>query len=670
MLNTTLRLGIATLAIATLPHALQAQAVVNEIAAPTVSGNTLDMDNVPAGLTTLAALNAAATPGPTSIAGLTFTPSGAAAGIYSTNTQNGNGLGADPAGSGSPYVVDLTLTAFESFNGTINLSGPSTEIGFGIGDWVGPMIIDFSLAGTVVASFTSSTYTTPDIKYYQMTGGTFDQVDVRASTAAGNWVYVDWFIQNVNGLFPSFSATPTTGNSPLTVQFTDTSFTSDPGGITGWAWDFDGDMMVDSTMQNPSFTYTGQCMSFDVSLTVTDATGSATNTQMGFIETDPLSAAFTTMGATTGPSPLTVQFQDASSGAVAWAWDLDGDGTTDSTMQNPLFTYTDCGTYTVSLTITNVCGGMDTVTQAGAVQVVDFTLTTMFGANNGGSVGGAVYFDVTVVNEIEIFALHTNFDVAVGTAVGLDVYVNPMLATSQGFETDPSWASVTPVSGTGTSAGLDQPSVIGLSSSLRLPAGTHAIALVAQGDGHRYTNGTGANQMYMDANMSISLGSATNVPFTGGAFTPRVWNGAFLYCLGCDGSISANGQGCPDNSGNPVAMNVTGCPDLGDSVTLTTVAQSPSAVPFLLIGGVSDTVWNPLGVLLPLDLGLLGAPGCNLYVSVDILVDTGGAPSVTLPVPNDPVLVGGTLHWQGAAIEVGINALNAVTANYVSLTIG
>ena len=38
--------------------------------------------------------------------------------------------------------------------------------------------------------------------------------------------------------------------SPLLVQFTDTTFTSDPGGVTSWAWDLDGDNVVDSTQQN------------------------------------------------------------------------------------------------------------------------------------------------------------------------------------------------------------------------------------------------------------------------------------------------------------------------------------------------------------------------------------------------------------------------------------
>ncbi|MGA0058739.1 MAG: SUMF1/EgtB/PvdO family nonheme iron enzyme [Planctomycetota bacterium] len=49
-----------------------------------------------------------------------------------------------------------------------------------------------------------------------------------------------------------FTATPSQGGAPLHVQFTDTS-TNVP---TSWAWDFEDDGTVDSTLQNPSFTYT------------------------------------------------------------------------------------------------------------------------------------------------------------------------------------------------------------------------------------------------------------------------------------------------------------------------------------------------------------------------------------------------------------------------------
>jgi hypothetical protein len=65
---------------------------------------------------------------------------------------------------------------------------------------------------------------------------------------------------------------------------------------------------------------------------------------------------------TSGSVPLIVSFTDQSTGTVdSWNWDF-GDGLT-STMQNPSHTYTDPGTYTVSLTVSGP-GGSDTETKA------------------------------------------------------------------------------------------------------------------------------------------------------------------------------------------------------------------------------------------------------------------------------------------------------------------
>src|SRR5918992_5956658 len=53
---------------------------------------------------------------------------------------------------------------------------------------------------------------------------------------------------------------------------------------------------------------------------------------------------------TSGPASLEVIFTNSSTNATAYSWDFNGDGTTDTTAQNPAHTYTTAGTYTVSLT--------------------------------------------------------------------------------------------------------------------------------------------------------------------------------------------------------------------------------------------------------------------------------------------------------------------------------
>jgi PKD repeat protein len=74
-----------------------------------------------------------------------------------------------------------------------------------------------------------------------------------------------------------FSASPTSGNSPLEVTFTDLSSNLP----TSWNWDFgDG---VTSTEQNPVHTYTAPGI-YDVSLSVTNAFGSDQITKAGYID--------------------------------------------------------------------------------------------------------------------------------------------------------------------------------------------------------------------------------------------------------------------------------------------------------------------------------------------------------------------------------------------------
>ena len=73
------------------------------------------------------------------------------------------------------------------------------------------------------------------------------------------------------------------------------------------------------------------------------------------VVTDAPVANFTA-NITSGTVPLTVQFTDISTNVTSWAWDFNNDGTVDSTEQNPVYTYTAAGNYTVNLTVSNADG--------------------------------------------------------------------------------------------------------------------------------------------------------------------------------------------------------------------------------------------------------------------------------------------------------------------------
>jgi hypothetical protein len=81
-----------------------------------------------------------------------------------------------------------------------------------------------------------------------------------------------------------FTGTPVQGRSPLAVQFTDAS-TSPGCPILSWSWTFDPGS---SSLQNPSHTFThagqGQNTRFRVSLTVTNAAGSDTESKNNYIQ--------------------------------------------------------------------------------------------------------------------------------------------------------------------------------------------------------------------------------------------------------------------------------------------------------------------------------------------------------------------------------------------------
>lgn len=162
------------------------------------------------------------------------------------------------------------------------------------------------------------------------------------------------------------------------------------------------------------------------------------------------------------------------------------------------------------------------------------SITTLFASNNVGSVGGAVYFDVTIgSNLITITGFETNTREGTGT-FGFEVYTTPGMSVGN-QDNMLVWTSV--ATGVGTAAGTDNPSSVALNSSFQLAANTmFGIAIILDGpEGaavHLYTNGTGANQNYSNGDLSLAFGSASNVPFTEPIFDPRVWNGTIIYEVG------------------------------------------------------------------------------------------------------------------------------------------
>ena len=120
-------------------------------------------------------------------------------------------------------------------------------------------------------------------------------------------------------------------------------------------------------------------------------------------------------------------------------------------------------------------------------------------------------------------------------------------------------------------------------------------------------------------------------------------------------------SGCTATGSSSVASlsTLTGFP--GGVMTSQAFSQLNTAgTPALVLYGIRP--FNPT-----VDLGLIGAPTCNLAVRIAAAVpastDSAGRATVTVPIPNTPGFVGAALFTQAAFIEPTANALGIFTSN-------
>ncbi len=189
---------------------------------------------------------------------------------------------------------------------------------------------------------TTSTEANPVHEYTQL--GTF-LVTLTASNDCGEVVVTQEVTVLIDLPVANFSGEPREGCVPLTVQFTDQS----SGNPTEWSWEFPGGNPATSTEQNPVVTYEAPGV-YDVILEVSNLAGSNTLVASQFIVTDEAPSA----GFEAEVEMLQVTFTNTSTGADSFEWDF-GDGNT-SSVENPVHTYEQPGSYTVTLTASNDCG--------------------------------------------------------------------------------------------------------------------------------------------------------------------------------------------------------------------------------------------------------------------------------------------------------------------------
>jgi hypothetical protein len=131
--------------------------------------------------------------------------------------------------------------------------------------------------------------------------------------------------------------------------------------------------------------------------------------------------------------------------------------------------------------------------------------------------------------------------------------------------------------------------------------------------------------------------------------------------LGPSAQFSTFGAGCLGSRSTPALAPQQGnLPRVGTSFTLQAL-NLPLAGPVFLAIGASDTLYGPTP--LPLNLGPLGAPQCNLLIGIDNLYPTSnvlGAAAWTFPIPNIP---GGIFFSQAVVFDPPANTFGLTLSN-------
>lgn len=195
----------------------------------------------------------------------------------------------------------------------------------------------------------------------------------------------DTFLQEnlirVLGPMPEFTISDSVGCEEVAVQFTNNS-----QNVVSFLFDY-GDATLPDTGAIHPHTYTASGLQDSTLYTPTLVGRDAFNCTASYTDSilvynSPV--ADFTADKPVGCRPLSVKFEDRSQRALEWAWDLDGDGLTDTTGQHPQRTYPDTDTIDVRLAVTGLGGCQDTLVQSDFIRVaVEATPRFSMSAHSG-----------------------------------------------------------------------------------------------------------------------------------------------------------------------------------------------------------------------------------------------------------------------------------------------
>jgi len=145
----------------------------------------------------------------------------------------------------------------------------------------------------------------------------------------------------------------------------------------------------------------------------------------------------------------------------------------------------------------------------------------------------------------------------------------------------------------------------------------------------------------------------------------EIWYDALQDCLTptSQAATSFGGGGtAPPSRLVPIAGQAA---SLGSPFSVRVEDVPTGAISFGMLGFIRD-------VPLPIDLGILGAPGCSLWVKPELSypLPAGGSTVLwTLDVPDLPILVGNWWEKQAAFLDPSLNALGLGFSDAVRITV-
>ncbi|MFN6146688.1 MAG: hypothetical protein ACK5AL_10045 [Planctomycetota bacterium] len=182
---------------------------------------------------------------------------------------------------------------------------------------------------------------------------------------------------------------------------------------------------------------------------------------------------------------------------------------------------------------------------------------------------------------------------------------------------------------------------------------------------HTFAPNTFQFQLYASGQVTIawqSMGAASN---NGGLMVGYSPGGPSIDPGSTD--LSATTSLLLDGGDTPaLALGFSNRPVVNTTWNLTTSNVPANTLVGVDIFGTADPGIN--------DLTFLGAPGCGLRASLDVLnawFPSGATHAYSLPIPNNPALIGVQLFTQSAAFQVpAANAFGAITSNGVAGLLG